>query len=313
MALAPAPRRRSGFTLIELLVVIAIIAVLIALLLPAVQQAREAARRTQCRNNLKQWGLAMQNYHDSMGTFPMGAMNTAGLRRTWVQSLWPYIDQSPLYNQYNFSQPFYLPPNCVQNSTTGLIAQPLPIYYCPSSRSPAWWQGDPYYRCRGNYVVNWGNNYAPAPSPPPVTPLAAPFAWTGGNPSAPQCSRISDFTDGTSNTLLMSENRIPGSDNQYDTRGDFFNDDANFMGFAFMTLNTPNTGTDNTNACVSTSIPNAPCAATGNNQLAARSNHVGGVHVLLGDGSVRFASNNISLAVWQALGSLNAGDIVGNF
>src|ERR1700761_1333999 len=135
---------RRGFTLIELLVVIAIIAVLIALLLPAVQQAREAARRTQCKNNFKQWGLAMQNYHDVIGSFPIGA--TANLRHTWVGSLWPYIDQAPLYNKYNWSDHFYNPPNCVQNAMTGVIAQQVSIYYCPSSRSPAIWQWDAYWR-----------------------------------------------------------------------------------------------------------------------------------------------------------------------
>lgn len=105
-------RRSRGFTLIELLVVIAIIAVLIALLLPAVQQAREAARRSQCKNNLKQFGLAMHNYHDTFSTFPMGhdcftdrlPSGTTWTRRlSFFQGLLPYIDQAPLYNQINFS------------------------------------------------------------------------------------------------------------------------------------------------------------------------------------------------------------------
>jgi prepilin-type N-terminal cleavage/methylation domain-containing protein/prepilin-type processing-associated H-X9-DG protein len=93
-------RRLCGFTLIELLVVIAIIAILIALLLPAVQQAREAARRTQCRNNLKQWGLAMHNYHDVFNTFPFGNGYAVF---PWRIMLLPYVDQAPMYNAYNFS------------------------------------------------------------------------------------------------------------------------------------------------------------------------------------------------------------------
>src|SRR5262245_60347417 len=102
--------RRRGFTLIELLVVIAIIAVLIALLLPAVQQAREAARRTQCRNNLKQIGLALHNYHDVFSIFPPGNLQigeccNADNEITWAISILPYIEQTNLQNQYNFSRP----------------------------------------------------------------------------------------------------------------------------------------------------------------------------------------------------------------
>ena len=97
--------RRRGFTLIELLVSIAIIAVLIALLLPAVQQAREAARRTQCKNNLKQIGLAMHNYHDTHNGFPNGniASSARGWGMSWYMRILPYVDQAPVYNKLNFS------------------------------------------------------------------------------------------------------------------------------------------------------------------------------------------------------------------
>src|SRR5258708_7766659 len=106
--------RARGFTLIELLVVIAIIAVLIALLLPAVQAAREAARRIQCVNNFKQMGIAMHNYHDSQGSFPIGRMGIGynyaplpGQRRTWAFSIMPYLEQSAVFNAINFSRQFY--------------------------------------------------------------------------------------------------------------------------------------------------------------------------------------------------------------
>ena len=100
------PRRKRGFTLIELLVVIAIIAILIALLLPAVQQAREAARRSQCKNNMKQIGLALHNYHDVFTTFPIGGLkNSRG--PNWRVGLLPYMDQAPAYNQVSFASSFW--------------------------------------------------------------------------------------------------------------------------------------------------------------------------------------------------------------
>ena len=148
-------RRRLGFTLIELLVVIAIIAVLVALLLPAVQQAREAARRSQCRNFLKQWGLAFHNYEETNKMLPFGAITTP--RHTFVVSLWPQMDQQTMFDKYDFSTGFWQPPNTIFGTTNGVIAAKLPYYFCPSDNSGLW-QGDNYLRSRGSYVVSWGNN-----------------------------------------------------------------------------------------------------------------------------------------------------------
>src|SRR5262249_44823850 len=142
--------RRLGFTLIELLVVIAIIAVLVSTLLPAVQQAREAARRSQCKNNLKQMGLAFHNYHDAMNTFPYAYLLTApglfGLpagtplnANSWGLMLLPYLDQQPLYDQYNcnvapineavaFGQPA-----AVIASNIAVISTPLTVFACPTT------------------------------------------------------------------------------------------------------------------------------------------------------------------------------------
>ena len=133
-------RRPRGFTIIELLVVIAIIAILIALLLPAVQQAREAARRTECKNILKQWGLALHNYHDNFNRLPYGAMGFDNSATNPVNNfgfhvlLLPYIDQAPLYNQFNFSIHY----NSYTTGTTGanldLKLASTPLHWCPSAR-----------------------------------------------------------------------------------------------------------------------------------------------------------------------------------
>jgi prepilin-type N-terminal cleavage/methylation domain-containing protein/prepilin-type processing-associated H-X9-DG protein len=302
-------RFRRAFTLIELLVVIAIIGILIGLLLPAVQKVREAANRMKCQNNLKQWGLAMHMHHDVIATFPLGA--TASPRHTWVQHLWPYIEQSALAQAYGNlnTQPFYTAPACVQNTTTGLVAQPVALYYCPSDRPNAYWKGDSYWRCRGNYAVNWG----PVPLPYTGTPLTGPFGYLNNNGSAPRLTSISQITDGTSNTLLMSEIILPPVDLDFDTNGDFFNDDSSTVGGRFMTINTPNsTAADSLAYCV-TDNPFAPCNTSSPYQVSARSKHTGGVNAVFCDGSVHFISNTVSLATWAALGTIAGGETISDY
>jgi prepilin-type N-terminal cleavage/methylation domain-containing protein/prepilin-type processing-associated H-X9-DG protein len=322
-------RRRPAFTLIELLVVIAIIAILIGLLLPAVQKVREAAARTQCKNNLKQWGLAMHNYHDANQTLPyasnrrypegMEAGNppgTVAARKTFYVALWPYLEQTALYSQYVQNIGFYQAPNGVPNTTDGLVAKPQKMYYCPSDRPNAIWQGDQYWRARGNYVVNYGPNLLF--TPPATNPRIGPFGWVssgGFGNFVPYRMRLTDIIDGTSTTLMMSELRFPRADNYKDVRGDVFND----QGFHwFMAVNTPNAGIDHSsNACPANAAdpqydPTMPCLKLGDNYGSARSRHTGGVNVTMCDGSVSFIQDAISLATWQALASANGGEVIGS-
>jgi prepilin-type N-terminal cleavage/methylation domain-containing protein/prepilin-type processing-associated H-X9-DG protein len=298
-------RPRCAFTLIELLVVIAIIAILIGLLLPAVQKVREAAARAQCTNNFKQWGLAMHMYNDTMATLPPGATNNP--RHTWVPHLWPFIEQGNLQNLYGnpLTQQFYLPNAIITNTVNGACAQQVKLYYCPSDRPGAYWKGDPYWRCRGNYAVNWG----PVTIPYTGTPLFGPFGYQNNNSGSPLLSALQRIPDGTSNTLLMSEVVLPPVDGDGDTNGDIMNDDPTTLGGRFMTINPPNSGTDNLGYCVQDNRY-APCNTNTPYQVAARSKHTNGVNALLCDGSVHFVANGINVPTWQALGTASGGEPV---
>ena len=302
--------RRLAFTLIELLVVIAIIAVLIALLLPAVQQAREAARRSQCRNSLKQIGLALHNYHDTHQTLPAGAyQGFPGFygnnqnEATWISMILPYIDQAPLYNRANFSSCF----GCTTapgNPAYEISSPAIPMMACPSDPDVALALG--IYR-RGTYAANTGiGKLQSLENPKDPSRIYGPFTMNSK-------TRFADFTDGTSNTVLASELcRVPGDDFRgvmHYPEGPLYQHDR-----------TPNSSVPDefrSGICISTTY--APCTGTytaWNNRaivLSARSRHVGGVHTLLGDGAVRFVSNNINLATWQGLSTPDKGETIGDF
>lgn len=303
-----APRRVANvpkaFTLVELLVVIAIIGVLVALLLPAVQAAREAARRAQCVNQIKQWGLAMQLFHDTRGQLPLGSRR--GPRQTWVMHLWPYVEQNSLASRNEIKVNFYQPPGTIGGTLEGLTGQYLSLYYCPSDTGSDQTVGR-YQRRRGNYVVNWGNvKYGRH-----VDSGLAPFSHINGNRNTPRVTKFKDITDGTSKTLMMSELLKAWSEEDNDWRGDIHNDDGLFR---FHTLLSPNTSARDVISSgwfQNTGDPAMPAVAGNpNNQVcAARSRHPGGVNALLCDSSVQFISNNIAFDVWQAMGSMDGEEL----
>lgn len=295
--------RRKAFTLVELLVVIAIIGILVALLLPAVQAAREAGRRMQCTNNLKQWVLAFHNYHDTHLT--LSHVNsrhpTLGLvspRISYQPLLWPYVEQQSLYDVYDFDLPFHH----TAGSNTGNephVRVQLDLYFCSSDRRGMWKPpADAHTRSRGNYALNWG---------------AADF-WQNKNvypnyqesPFGPgRTSKFRDIRDGLSNTMLIAEVLQSKQDTDFDFRGDIQNDD---IGCAqYMTVNTPNSTVPDVIRCVNTIEP-APCINPGNTVAASRSYHPGGVNVGRGDGSVRFVQDGVNLDAWQAAGSMYGGE-----
>jgi len=295
-----------GFTLVELLVVIAIIGVLVALLLPAVQAAREAARRSQCVNQLKQWGLAMQLYHDTRGQLPLGSRTNP--RQTWVMHVWPYIEQNSLASRNDLTINFYEPPGTIAGTLNGVTGQSLPMYNCPSDEGADQTVGN-YQRRRGNYVVNWGNTTYGRDDD---TRGQAPFSHINGRRDNPRATGLEHVTDGTSNTLMMSELLKAWSEEDNDWRGDIHNDDGVFR---FHTLMTPNTSAPDIisggwfQKTDDTAMP-AVAGRSKSQKTAARSRHKGGVNALMCDSSVRFVNNDIALDIWQSLGSMNGEEVI---
>ena len=310
---------RRAFTLIELLVVIAIIAVLIALLLPAVQQAREAARRSQCKYGLKQLGLAIHNYHDVFNCIPIADVNGAVTPISAHARLLPYLDQSPLFSQVDFNVAY----NHV-NNTVAVMTQ-VAVFRCPSNVDvlPGTLGGrNNYYWNAGNGVVMYDSGLTGQPAANGVIYHTRLF-------------RFSDVVDGLSNTAAMAEKLTgDGSNGISSPRTDTFRPGTypNTADEALQQCKATNTGDltkqgysnvgapwlqqyHSTNQYNHVLPPNGLSCMypPGRISTTANSNHTGGVHILLCDGAVRFVSDNLDLGTWRKLGSINGGETVGEF
>jgi len=299
--------RVRGFTLIELLVVIAIIAILVALLLPAVQQAREAARRTSCKNNLKQIGLALQNYHDVHNTFPPGwiAVDTNGLPSAhdggsgvgWAAMILPQMEQDNAWRQFNPRTSLLNPVNAP------FIRIQMPAYKCPSDPQPDYFdlveEGGSTVLARApiaNYVGSFGTEELHGCENDPGEAPVNRFGQCMGDGFFFHNSkmRIAYVTDGSSNTFLVGERRTSRPLGWYSTWPGMFAEAeeafARILGSADHTPNAPEMHFDDFS-----------------------SNHTGGAQFCLGDGSVRFISNSISAVVYKSLATVAGGEIVGEF
>ena len=317
------PSKLRGFTLIELLVVIAIIAVLIALLLPAVQQAREAARRTQCKNSLKQFGLAIHNYHDVGNSLPPSitvAPSCCGLSGVGaLVHLLPYIDQAPVYNTINFNSALVNWDTPVSNSAPAgsrYFEITPPGFRCPSDTSPVFnnvngrglmWAAGSYGLCDGaqyhaanngcgayqGNVFGTGSNY--------LSSIADPTTVSGIYSRGGYAARFRDVTDGLSNTIFMGEIRSECSDH---AQQGWAGTNTNFFS---------TTAPINFNTCPGSSGAGCNNPTAWNTSMGFKSRHVGGAHILLGDGSSRFISENIDYMTYQKLGDRRDGQVVGDF
>jgi prepilin-type N-terminal cleavage/methylation domain-containing protein/prepilin-type processing-associated H-X9-DG protein len=272
------PPARRGFTLIELLVVIAIISVLIALLLPAVQAAREAARRIQCVNNLKQIGLALHGYHDANNTFPAGGWiavfgqpATNSMNMGWSASVLPYLEQSAVYVGLNFSFAY----NVAVNSTAAYTV--LAVYLCPSEPRKTYWNqapgppADPFASADADYGGMYG-------------PRALGSGFTNNPPAGAmifsQCIGLAQFTDGASQTIAVGED--PEAINAMWVSGHNVFDQS------------------------------APINARPRSEFGEEltSQHPGGVNTLFADGSVHFLKNTTNIVPLAALCTRALGEVL---
>lgn len=333
--------RHQGFTLVELLVVIAIIAILVTILLPAVNAAREAARRTQCINNMKQIGLALHGFHSARGSFPPGFMNETEKipgrgpcnlavsvycdpQISYMVHLYPYLEYQDLYDQMDFEKLWYVPHNPFLPGSNGwpkaALESNIPTLLCPSDDGPTNVTCCPMIFL-ANYLAFFSglkhgdiaayednpelvpSGLAPLPDPPRRR-FRAVFGIDRG-------AKISQITDGTSKTLVFSEH-LRG----FTSRGMFWTAHA---GRAILfTMETPNSSApdvlDPSNCGESLPERNLPCRRSTDSfaqdqTAAARSRHTGGVVALLADGSVHFIVDDVDLTIWRGSTTIAGGEV----
>jgi prepilin-type N-terminal cleavage/methylation domain-containing protein len=343
--------KRSGFTLIELLVVIAIIAILIALLLPAVQQAREAARRTQCRNNLKQIGLALHNYHDTHRQFPFGTFPQVGTGTTrtksasWMVRILPMMDQAPAFNALDFNGNDFTGQDGVARNWVQMSNLRIAGINCPSSPLPTTRSQTPNSATQTalgipataagiqicDYIGNSGsyndpannNNCCPNPSHwggqgrsnwNGVIISATAFDGSGNATSIPPVD-IAKITDGTTNTVMVAEQSAPDP-----TCANFNGGQRDCRGFGHAggMWSAGNGGTDwwHGITVVRGTINQASDIVSNypyRRHTKVMSSHTGGAHGLMSDGSVRFFSQNMNEPTWANLNSKADGVPLGEF
>ncbi len=339
---------RRGFTLIELLVVIAIIAILVALLLPAVQQARESARRTQCRNNLKQIGLGLQSYAEAHKLFPPGRLRSmsdgAGRCYSAYAHLLPYLDQAPLYNQINFNAD---PDDPALNGAA--LGQNVQFLLCPSDGVRVLQtntvNGVVVNSGVHNYPLNTGTTYPLSLRNPGGVAVTGIFFENSS-------VKFADILDGSSSTVCISETiKSEGGPSLWDgfspTRGfvltsgnDNTSNGPELTDYAsqchgnglllqqtrgsrwlygapghsmYNHIRGPNDRDVDCRGGLPHSIRTNAAWDRLSLNVASHSRHTGGVHSLFCDGHVQFIGNSISLATWQALGSRNKGEVPGEF
>ena len=318
---------RPGFTLVELLVVIAIIGILVGLLLPAVQAAREAARRMQCSNNLKQIGLSIHNYESATKRLPGGMLPIS--EATPHTALLPYIEAGNQFALFNFSVSLN---GSLLNSAA--IRQTLPFFICPSAPARTGWS----WAGHADYMQNLGGNAqmantATVPWSPPIL-RTGPFSYNS-------TTRFGDVTDGLSNTAAFAEIRRgphPGTGSSLGviarTNIEYYAVATNLADASWTVANravydaavcdAPATsawlyrglqyyrGLTVATFYTHTLTPNSrfrDCAGTANGHMASRSFHTGGVNMARLDGSVSFVSNSVDQLIWLATGTMNGGEV----
>ena len=296
---------RAAFSLIEVLVVIAVIGILLALLLPAVMRARESARRAQCLNNMSQLGLALQNYHDTHSLFPLnygnGHFNGTNTGVSWMQMVLPQLDQGNLYSRILFGQPIDDPTN------RGIAMTVVPEFLCPSSSNSPLMEGRSnvagplavtnYKACCGSNW-DWGT-FSPlvstagrnAKDPNGLDHCNGLICRAGAAP--PTNTSLRDVTDGASSTIALGET-VPL-----------------WCAHAWWYWFNGSLGT----AAIPPNYSMQPDVTQDawHNNYSFQSQHTGGVNVAFVDGSGRFLSDSIDEGVYRALGTIQGGEIVGDY